>query len=46
MQFLAQKAILKERAVSYFERRRQTDAFRPGSIGCRFEIDFCFALRQ
>ena len=46
MQFLAERATLKERSVSYFERRRQTDAFRPGSIGCRFEIDFRFALRQ
>ncbi len=26
--------------------RRQTDTFRPGSVGCRFEIDFHFALTQ
>ncbi|HYM15753.1 MAG TPA: DNA methyltransferase [Dehalococcoidia bacterium] len=25
-------------------RKRQTPAFRPGSVGCRFEVDYTFAL--
>ena len=45
MQFLANRWVLQEYAVSNLI-RRQTDAFRPGSIGCRFEIDFCFDIYQ
>jgi hypothetical protein len=45
MQFLAKKWRLLHREVSHFP-RRQTDAFRPGTVGCRFEVDFCFELRQ
>ena len=37
--------VLQEYTVSYLV-RRQTGAFRPGSVGCRFEIDFCFDLYQ
>jgi hypothetical protein len=45
MQFLARRWRLVSQEVSYFP-RRQTDAFHPGTIGCRFEVDFCFELRQ
>lgn len=45
MQFLARRWKLVSQEVSYF-RRRQTDAFRPGTIGCRFEVDLCFELIQ
>ncbi len=45
MQFVARKWTLAHEAISYFP-RRQTDAFHPGTVGCRFEVDFCFALRQ
>jgi hypothetical protein len=45
MQFLARRWRLVNREVSHFP-RRQTDAFRPGTIGCRFEVDFCFELCQ
>jgi hypothetical protein len=45
MQFLARRSKLIRYEVSYFP-RRQTDSFRPGTIGCRFEVDFCFELLQ
>ncbi len=45
MQFLATRWKLQEYVVSTLV-RRQTDAFRPGSVGCRFEVDFCFDLYQ
>jgi len=46
MQFLARRATLVEREVSYLSKRRQTDAFRPGTVGVRFESDFHFKLQQ
>jgi len=45
MQFLASKWQLVDFEISQI-RRRQTDAFRPGSIGCKFELDFHFVLEQ
>jgi hypothetical protein len=45
MQFLASRWKLQDYTVSTLV-RRQTDAFRPGSVGCRFEVDFCFDLYQ
>ena len=45
MGFLARRWRLRVYEVSEL-RRRQTDLFRPGSIGCRFEVDFCFQLDQ
>lgn len=45
MQFLSNRWELREWTVSDLT-RRQTDVFRPGSVGCRFEIDFCFDLYQ
>jgi hypothetical protein len=44
-QFLASKAKLCWKQISYLQ-RRQTDHFRPGTTGCRFELDLCFDLRQ
>jgi hypothetical protein len=45
LQFLATKATLDWQNISDLQ-RRQTDHFRPGTTGCRFELDFCFELRQ
>lgn len=45
MQFLASKWKLVDFEVSQI-RRRQTDTFRPGSVGCKFEVDFHFVLEQ
>jgi hypothetical protein len=45
MQFLAKDWELVSYKVSNLK-RRQTDSFRPGTVGCRFEIDFHFALVQ
>jgi len=45
MQFLARQWKLLSSEVSLFP-RRQTDAFRPGTVGCRFEVDLCFELVQ
>lgn len=45
MRFLARRWRLRVYEVSQLQ-RRQTDLFRPGSIGCRFEVDFCFDLVQ
>jgi hypothetical protein len=45
MNFLADRWQLQDYTVSSLV-RRQTDAFRPGSVGCRFEMDFCFDLYQ
>jgi DNA methylase len=45
VQFLARKWKLVSYEVSYLS-KRQTDAFRPGTVGCRFELDFCFELTQ
>lgn len=45
LQFLARLWKLQDYKVSTLV-RRQTDAFRPGSVGCRFEMDFCFDLYQ
>lgn len=45
MQLLATRWKLQDYSVSTLV-RRQTDAFRPGSVGCRFEVDFCFDLYQ
>jgi len=44
-QFLAKKSQLMAIELSQIQ-RRQTNAFHPGTIGCRFEIDFCFNLSQ
>ena len=45
MRFLADRWVLQEYTVSDLV-RRQTGSFRPGSVGCRFELDFCFDLYQ
>jgi hypothetical protein len=45
MQFLADRWKLLDFEVSQLQ-RRQTETFRPGSVGCRFELDFHFVLRQ
>ncbi len=45
MRFLASRSKLEHFSVGEIG-RRQTDAFRPGTVGCRFEADFVFALRQ
>jgi hypothetical protein len=45
MQFLADRWQLLNCNVSKL-RNRQTDSFHPGTVGCRFEVDFCFRLSQ
>jgi hypothetical protein len=45
MQFLARKWKLAYSEVSAFK-RRQTDVFHPGTVGCRFEVNFHFRLQQ
>jgi hypothetical protein len=41
--FSQRKVKLREHVVSQL-RRRQTDVFRPGSDGCRSEVDVVFAM--
>ena len=41
--FIGRRVALIDTAVSVIK-KRQTDHFRPGSIGRRFEVDCCFKV--
>ena len=45
MHLLADRWVLQEYAVSALV-RRQTRAFRPGSVGCRSRLELCFDIYQ